>query len=275
MTTATATDFETMRARVAEVVDRHPVVTSNEYTKWFAGGEATREDVRHLAVQFSVFSHMFIEAQLRKVIHAPTVEAYHSGKEILMNELGVVFRPHGEDAPEEFDPAKLGVSGSIDGSRFYNAGAHFEWLVDFGSKLGLRFEDMGKWHHATPATRFFCEELLRIYGSEDPWIAAGASYAVEHWAAAGFWKELIAGLEAFKERECPDLPLGFWDWHDRLEMQHVEHTEEELRETVMEPGFDAEKFLRGAAEMLDGVHAFWRGLDEDRIYARSRGNGAP
>ena len=30
------------------------------------------------------------------------------------------------------------------------------------------------------------------------------------------------------------------------------------------PGFDEDKFLAGAASMLDGVKAFWDGLDADR-----------
>src|SRR6059058_6020845 len=90
-----ATAFPGLQERVAEVVDHHPVVTSNAYTKWFAEGAATREEVRHLAQQFSVFSHFFVEAQLRKVINAPSIEAYRAGKEILMNELGVIFRQPG------------------------------------------------------------------------------------------------------------------------------------------------------------------------------------
>ena len=33
------------------------------------------------------------------------------------------------------------------------------------------------------------------------------------------------------------------------------------------PGFDEERFLAGAAEMLDGVKAFWDGLEADRLAA--------
>ena len=121
-----------------------------------------------------------------------------------------------------------------------------------------------KRRHATPSTRFFCDELLRIYGAEDPSVAEGASFAVEHWAAAGFWKELIAGLKAFKDRECPLLPLGFWIWHDKIEDQHAAHTADELADAFFRPDFDEERFLAGAAEMLDGVKAFWDGLQHDR-----------
>jgi hypothetical protein len=265
-------DFDAFRARADDVVRHHPVVLANPYTTWFAKGEATRDDVRHLTVQFSVFSHLFIEAQLRKVINAPDIDAYRAGKEILLNELGVVFRPlHSETATAlepGTDPEIVGAEGTVEGGTFRFGAAHFEWLLRFAEPLGLGFDDLGTRRHGTSSTIFFCDELLRLYGSDDTSIGEGASFAVEHWAAAGFWKELIQGLRAFKERECPDLPLGFWTFHDQLEDQHAAHTEDELREVYDTPGFDEERFLRGATEMLDGVYAFWRGLDEDRQAGR-------
>src|SRR5436305_2352867 len=260
------TDTANLQARVDELVYHHPVVANNHYTRWFAKGEATRDEVRHLATQFSVFSHLFVEAQLRKVINAADVDTYRAGKEILMNELGVVFRPTREVAVAEgTDPELVSTEGTVDGSRYRHPAAHFEWLLRFATPLGLAFGDLGKRRHATASTLFFCDELLRIYGSEDPSIGEGASFAVEHWAAAGFWKELIAGLRAFKVRECRELPLGFWTWHDMVEDQHAAHTEDELVEAYRAPGFDEQKFLDGAGEMLDGVRAFWDGLEADRL----------
>jgi hypothetical protein len=266
-------DLEAFRAEVEALVAHHPVVVDNAYTRWFAKGDATRAEVRHLTVQFSVFSHEFVEAQLRKVINAADLESYRAGKEILMNELGVVFKPASGStttAPEAgVDPDLVGTEGTVDGGRFRFAAAHFEWLLRFGAPLGLGFADMGKRRQGTVSTLFFCDELLRIYGSDDPSVAEGASYAVEHWAAAGFWKELIAGLTAFKERECPELPMGFWIWHDKIEDQHAAHTEDELVEAFSRPGFDPARFLRGAAEMLNGVKAFWDGLEADRQVGRA------
>jgi hypothetical protein len=256
MTTALARDLEGFRQRVAAAVDRHPVVVGNTYTQWFATGQASADHVRHLTVQFSVFSHLFVEAQLRKVINAADLETYRAGKEILMNELGVVFNGRSHDG----EPTE----GTVDGSRFRFTAAHFEWLVRFARPLGLRFEDLGKRRHGTASTLLFCDELLRVYGSDDASTAEGASYAVEHWAAAGFWKQLIAGLTAFKQRECPELPLGFWIWHDQVEDQHAAHTDDELTAAFELPGFDEERFLAGATEMLDGVKVFWDGLDGDR-----------
>jgi len=293
-TTATAplaARFAAFRTRVEDLVHHHPVVVDNPYTRWFASGDVTLEDVRDLTVQFSVFSHLFVEAQLRKVLNAPDLESYRTGKEILMNELGVVFRAGSGAAPtgpaasptvtgrnsqgtgaadgDAVDPELVGTEGTVDGSRFKFAAAHFEWLVRFAAPLGLGFADLGKRRHGTPSTLFFCEELLRIYGSDDASTAEGASYAVEHWAAAGFWKELIAGLQTFKARECPDLPLAFWTWHDKVEDQHAQHTEDELVDAFALPGFDEERFLGGAREMLDGVAAFWRGLEDARLARRA------
>jgi len=254
----TTDDLTAFTARADDLVRAHPVVAANRYTRWFAGGGATAADVRHLTVQFSVFSHEFVVAQLRKVINAADLGTYRDGKEILMNELGVVF-----DGRTDADG--VATDGTVDGSTYRHPAAHFEWLVRFAKPLGLGFADLGKRRLGTPTTLRFCDELIRIYGSEDASIAEGASYAVEHWAAAGFWKELIAGLEAFRARECADMYLAFWTWHDRVEDQHAAHTTEELADAYFTPGFDESKFLMGASEMLDGVHAFWEGLWHDRM----------
>ncbi|MGE3620199.1 MAG: hypothetical protein AB7L84_07030 [Acidimicrobiia bacterium] len=259
-----ARDLASVQEQVDEIVETHPVVTANPYTRWFATGAATRGEVRHLTVQFSVFSHLFVEAQLRKVVNAPDLDAYRAGKEILLNELGVVFagrRVEGDGT----DPDLVAVEGSVEGGRFRFGAAHFEWLVRFAEPLGLGFGDLGKRRHGTEPTLFFCDELRRVYGSEDPAVAEGASYAVEHWAAAGFWKELIAGLEAFKARECPELPMAFWAWHDRVEDQHAAHTADELAQALDQAWFDEERFCTGARRMLDGVAAFWNGLWQDHV----------
>ncbi|MFZ6002878.1 MAG: hypothetical protein ACOYXM_03000 [Actinomycetota bacterium] len=263
MTLTAEPDITALRSRIDALVSQHPVVTANRYTRWFAGGEATRGEVRHLTVQFSVFSHLFVEAQLRKVINAADLDTYRAGKEILLNELGVVFNARGQSRSTgavDTDPDLVATEGTVDGGRFRFGAAHFEWLLRFAKPLGLDFADLGKRRHGTAATLFFCDELLEVYGSDDAATAEGASYAVEHWAAAGFWKELIAGLETFKARECADLPLAFWTWHDKVEDQHAEHTADELLEAYCQPWFDEHRFLGGAARMLDGVQAFWDGL---------------
>ncbi|MDQ6931208.1 MAG: hypothetical protein M3126_11165 [Candidatus Eremiobacteraeota bacterium] len=209
------------------------------------------DDLRDFTIQFSVFSHLFLEAQLRKCINAQTMESYRAGKEILLNELGVSFGP----------------DGSVEGSKFRFTAAHFEWLLDFGRHLGLEFAELGKRSKGTAPTLQFCSALLEVYGAEDPSTAAGASFAIEHWAAAGFWKELIAGLRVVKVRR-PDLPLGFWTWHDQIEDRHAEHTGEELEAAFNLPGFDEGAFLRGGRAVLDAVEVFWMGLARDQIFCK-------
>lgn len=253
----------------------HPVITDNKYCQWFEKGEVTRADVSHFVQQFSVFSNLFLVAQLLKVINAGSLEGMRASKEILANEIGVIFNKPGSslgevsDTDREGDPEIVSIEGTVDGGTFRFKAAHFEWLLRIGEKLDMGFNDLGKRRHGTPATVFFCDQLSAIYGAEDPNVAEGASFAVENWAAAGFWKQIIAGLDAFKKREQPDLPLAFFTWHDRIEEQHAGHVMDELEEVFFEDGFDEDKFIRGGRDMLGGVQAFWTGLNEQRIAARA------
>ena len=270
----TGVSWETFLGQVKDTVMSHPVVTHNDYCNWFAKGESNREQVRDLIQQFSVFSNLFIVAQLLKTINVPSKEQARESCEILVNELGVVFNsgrtsPTGRsmsdaEKDKEGDPALVSTEGTVDGGVYRFSARHFEWLIEVAKAVGFSFDDIGKRRFGRESTLFFCDELARIYGNEDPDIAEGASFAVEHWAAAGFWKQLIAGLEAFRDRECPDLRLAFFTWHDRVEDQHAAHTMDELKGAFERPGFDQTKFLHGASEMLDGVKAFWDGLESKR-----------
>jgi hypothetical protein len=274
-------DWDTFLEQVREVVMSHPVVTNNAYCTWFATGTANRDQVRDLIQQFSVFSNLFIVAQLLKTINSPSMEQARESCEILVNELGVVFNSGrtspssettktDEEKDREGDPALVSTEGTVDGGVYRFSARHFEWLVKVGQAVGWNFDDLGKRKFGRESTLFFCDELSRIYGSDDPDIAEGASFAVEHWAAAGFWKQLIEGLDAFKNRECPDLRLSFFTWHDRVEDQHAAHTMDELRGAFERPGFDQQTFLHGAEEMLNGVKAFWDGLEAERTQLETR-----
>jgi hypothetical protein len=255
------------RRRLQATVHDHPIVRRNPYTSWFAQADLDRDEVARFTQQFSVFSHQFIVAQLHKVLESPDVASYHAGKEILLNELGVAFHAAGR-TQTGLTPDLAPSTGSVDGGTYRHASAHFEWLVAFAQPLGLGFPDLGKRRHGSPATLHFCDALRRLYGSADANVAAGASFAIEHWAAAGFWGELIQGLQRFKQRSGLPLNLGFWVFHDRLEQQHADHTRDELDELEATPGFDPERFLAGARELLDAVHGFWQGLADGRAEAR-------
>ena len=228
------------------------------------------------------------------MINAGTLEAARESKEILMNELGVIYvdperaRPGARpvdvdricldperarpgvgagDADREGDPALVSTTGTVEGGTFRFRAAHFEWLLRFGAALGLRFGDMGKRRHGDPGTLFFCDELFRLYGSDDYNEAMGASFAVENWAAAGFWKELIAGLERVKAEQVPALPLAFFTWHDKLEANHRDHVWHELRACYDSPSFEDEAFIAAGVTMLDAVRTFWDGLYAARAEA--------
>ena len=268
-------NFEAFKKRIDREFMHHSVVTSNDYTGWFSQGEISLDHLRHFAVQFSVFSNQFLLAALNRVINADTLEAARESKEILMNELGVIYNKGNgkggdrgtlsdEDKDRQGDPALVSTEGTVDGGTFRFRAAHFEWLLRFGHPLGLTFDNMGKRRHGTKSTIFFCDELFDLYGGGDYNEVMGAAFAVENWAAAGFWKELIAGLQKVKAESVPELPLAFFTWHDKIEEQHKEHVWEELKDCYDHSKFREEPFIRAGVTMLDGVKAFWDGLNADR-----------
>jgi hypothetical protein len=267
--------FRHFLARVDRELLSHRIIQHNPYTSWFARGEVSDAELRHFFRQFSVFSNLFLVAQLLKVINAPTLEQMRAGKEILMNELGVIYRkPRVEAAANgarseaqkdvEGDPALVNIEGSVEGSTYKHKAAHYEWMLGVGEAIGLGYDDLGKRRHGTKTTLHFCDELNRTYGSEDPMIAEGASFAVENWAAAGFWQDLEDGLVRLKETRLPNLRLAFFTWHNRVEGQHAAHVMDELEEAYFAPNFDEEKFFKGGREILDAVAVFWDGLEDDR-----------
>jgi pyrroloquinoline quinone (PQQ) biosynthesis protein C len=272
-------DFQEFLQEVDHALLHHRIVVDNAYTRWFQDGLATDAELRHFVQQFSVFSNQFLIAALLRVINAPTLQQARSAKEILMNELGVIYRrTTGSSAPSpvsseakdrEGDPELVSTEGTVDGGIFRFRAAHFEWLLAVAEGLGLSFNDIGQRRHGRPATLQFCDELKRLYGSEDAQVATGASFAVENWAAAGFWQELEDGLLRIKEERHPHLRIAFFTWHNRVEAQHAGHTMEELEAVYFEPGFDRQKFVRGGSEVLEAIAMFWDGLEADRLARRA------
>ena len=252
--------FTRFKHRLGREVLNHPVITANPYTRWFRKGVMSREQARAFLVQFSVFSNEFLFAQLRKMVNAETLEEMRASKEILANEIGVGYRGRTKD------DAELGsLVGTIEGGTFHFGAAHFELLLRMAKPLNLTLAQLGKRRFGTPETLHFCDELMRLYGSEDYAVAEAASWSVENWAAAGFWDELVEGWQSFRMmRRIPGLNIGFFNWHARLEQTHAQHTWDELESFCRERDVDKDAFIRNANEMLDGVHVFWKGLDEQR-----------
>jgi hypothetical protein len=266
-------DFEAFKQTIERRFMGHPVVTHNAYAAWFAHGDMELGHLRSFTVQFSVFSNQFLLAALNRVINADTLRSARESKEILMNELGVIYNKGGNHAENgsvgvdkdmEGDPALVSTEGTVDGGKFRFQAAHFEWILHFAESLGLTFDDLGKRRHGAPSTLRFCDELFRLYGSDDYNEAMGAAFAVENWAAAGFWKQLISGLEKIKATHVPQMPLAFFTWHDKIEDLHRSHVWDELRECYESPKFREEPFISAGVKMLDGVKVFWDGLNDMR-----------
>ena len=258
--------FLAFQSRLDRELLNHRIITSNPYTAWFSKGGQTEPQIRTFVVQFSVFSNQFLIAQLNKVINADTLEGMRASKEILANELGVAFRKPGESrSPGSYDPDHVDTEGSVQGGVFHFEAGHIEWLWSIARHLGLTFDQIGRRRHGTAATRFFCDELIRLYGGESYEVSQAASYAVENWAAAGFWKELTEGFRRYNASHGTRIPTGFFVWHDRLEGQHARHTQEELEEYYFQSTLDEDAFVRYGNEMLEGVAVFWDGLEAERI----------
>jgi len=129
----------------------------------------------------------------------------------------------------------------------------------------LGFDDLGKRRLGTVATLHFCDELSRLYANENDSTAIAASFAVENWAAAGFWEDLVAGFRAINTERAEKIPISFWTFHSALEQQHADHTIDELKECYDEGRIvDEDAFCQTCVEMLDAVEVFWDGLDASR-----------
>src|SRR5690349_22406585 len=111
-------DFDTFKRTIEEKFMGHPVVTNNPYTRWFAGGDMPVDHLRHFTVQFSVFSNQFLLAALNRVINADTLASARESKEILMNELGVVYHNGKAGNAFDVDPSLVSTEGTVDGGTF-------------------------------------------------------------------------------------------------------------------------------------------------------------
>ncbi len=264
-TIETAKKFLMFQRRIDQELLKHSIITNNVYTRWFEKGEMNKRQIQDFVVQFSVFSNLFLIAQLKKTINADTIEGMRASKEILANEIGVIFKKiNKQDVEGQNDAELISSEGSVEGGTFRFRAAHFEWLLRMATQIDLGFNDIGKRSHGTRSTLFYCDELSRLYGSEDYMVSQAASYAVENWAAAGFWEELITGFTRYNENTQSNLNLSFFIWHAKIEAQHAAHTQEELEELYFSREIDEDKFIDDGNEMLAGVAEFWNGLDEQR-----------
>jgi hypothetical protein len=66
--------WQAFALKVNTAILGHPIVKNNVYTTWFKHGHASNAEARDLTIQFSVFSNLFLEAQLSKVINAGSLD---------------------------------------------------------------------------------------------------------------------------------------------------------------------------------------------------------
>jgi hypothetical protein len=220
----------------------HPIIASNNYLDRFSRG-VTFAQARHEIQQFSVFGLQFDVAQAKLVANAPTREAYEERLKLLLNEKGI--------------PYQDGFEGELTG-QWSLATVHFTWMQNTARGLGLTFEDIGKIWIALPGTRRFVDATFNYYGSPDQNVAAGASLAIENWAANNLWTPWIGGMRRLNETLDRPVDLGYLVYHEAQEAHHSQATLDELFENFQEPWFDADRFLEGAEAMLtEGVQAYY------------------
>lgn len=237
-----AADFQQLLVDVAARVMFHPIIADNLYLQRFAEG-VTESQARHECQQFSVFALQFDVAQAKLVANAPTEEAYEERLRVLLNEKGIPYRD--------------GFEGELTG-QWSEATVHFTWMRNMAKGLGLGFADIGKIWIAQPGTKAFVDATFELYASTDPSTAAGATFAIENWAANSLWKPWIAGMRKLNAGRKPPIDLGYLTYHDKEEEHHSQATLDELYEDFGESWFDAEKFLTAAEEMLTrGVQAYY------------------
>ena len=63
--TTTHQSLSPFATKALGVVSKHPIVQRNSYCEWFSKGEMTVDEAKDLVTQFSVFSNLFLLAQVR------------------------------------------------------------------------------------------------------------------------------------------------------------------------------------------------------------------
>src|SRR5215510_10439301 len=127
ITSARLSEYQSFLREIETKFMNHRIILDNRYCRWFAKGEMNLDQLRHFVRQFSVFSHFFLVAQLKKMINAGNLESYRASKEILANEIGVIFHRPGQaalggadsrtDSEKDIsaDPELVSTEGTVDG----------------------------------------------------------------------------------------------------------------------------------------------------------------
>lgn len=265
ITKGKAEKFGVFLKKIEREFFQHPVIQINPYTQWLREGEITTEQLRDLIRQWGVFSNHFLVVQCKRMVQAKSPEAERGARSILANEIGV-----GMDIEQ----------GDCDGKTFHAKNAHINWLRELAKLIGMDPMTLGAWENGSEATHAFLKGLEETYGSFDGNIGSGASFAIETWAAFGiggtpkeearnFWSEHIEGLKKYNDREriakgLKPLPLGFFQYHFKIEGGHGANVFHELEETFFSDEFNETKYMAGGKKALEAIYTFWKGLDATR-----------
>jgi hypothetical protein len=234
--------FEALLLAIRTQIIGHPIVSNNVYLRRFGKG-VTFLQARHEIQQFSIFAHRFDVAQGLLVVEAPTREAYWERLKILLNEKGCAYRN--------------GFDGDLAGT-WNPKHVHFGWLLNMAEGLGLEFEEVGKISFATLGTKAFVDATFKYYASSDPNIQAGASMAIENWAANFLWTPWLSGMRKLNATLTRKINLGYLSYHEKEEQHHSQATIDELLQNFTQDWFDADSFLQGATGILnEGVLPYY------------------
>lgn len=228
-------NWQKFHNKVTNNINEHPIIKKNNYTNNFAKGEASFVEQQVFMQQFSVFNQWFLVSQLLKIINTPNI-----------------------------------YEMQIHNEKFNFRNSRFEWLLEFANKLDLSYEELGKRDYASLYTLYFCDELNRLYGSDDATISIASTYAFEIWIQTNFWDELIEGFEKINENRKVAgedvLPLYFWTYHSRMEKQNGFHTIQDLKRLYVNGHIeDEEKFIYISLRLLDAIDIFWSNLNKTEL----------
>ena len=255
---------EFQESRVRPLVNSHRAIHDNRFLMWWEKGEINQRQMAQTMEQMAGFSRQFPSIQVMQWVYADNSEAMDRALNILLSELGV-----GIDLK----------TGSCHGKSFSPKAVHFYWLLRIAERLGIPLKRFGHIDTATPATLFFINKMKKTIANPDGQIGCGASWAIETWAGwnigkdpeserLNFWKKFLLGFEVYNinlmAQGLEPLPIDYFSGHFGLERAHAANVMFELEETFYTPEFDQDKFMAGAEGVLEGVIAFFDGLDQDR-----------
>lgn len=134
--------------------------------------------------------------------------------------------------------------------------AHFIMFEKVLKGIGVELDDYRVVKHA-PETEDLVGSLRRLFLEESPNRAIGAHYVIEEF---GFPMivNLYEGFRLYSGWEHEDY--NYFYLHILIESNHVDWIQDALLAAALEPSA-REEIVSGAAEVLDALNAFWKGLN--------------